>query len=420
MKTRKITKAVFPVAGLGTRFLPATKSIPKEIMTLVDRPLIQYAIDEARAAGIREFIFVTSRGKSALEDYFDVNTELEAAVSKPGKEDLLKLLEATNMDSGAIAYVRQNRPMGLGHAVWCARRLIGDEPFAVILPDDVIAADKTKMRVAHRVPLSRQVLAILEELREISGNRRYLFPAQGKRDRPMCENTINLALRRMGFDGTTMTAHGFRAMASTLLNEQGHWNPDAIERLLAGLAGRAVLVVDEAYAEYSTQPSAIALLGRFTNLVVLRTLSKAYALAGARLGITLADPALVRVLSAIAPPYPLAAPAVALALEAVSPAAADEAKRRAGRIVAERERVAAALAALPAVRRVYASDANYLLVRFADAEAAFRALLAAGVVVRDQRAQPGLHDALRLTIGSPEENEALLAALAALPGVDSP
>ncbi|KPF84805.1 integrase arm-type DNA-binding domain-containing protein [Novosphingobium sp. AAP93] len=95
-----------------------------------------------------------------------------------------------------------------------------------------IAADKTKMRVAHRVPLSRQVLAILEELREITGNRRYLFPAQGKRDRPMCENTINLALRRMGFDGTTMTAHGFRAMASTLLNEQGHWNPDAIERQL--------------------------------------------------------------------------------------------------------------------------------------------------------------------------------------------
>jgi len=95
-----------------------------------------------------------------------------------------------------------------------------------------IAADKTKMRVAHRVPLSRQVLAILEELREITGNRRFLFPAQGKRDRPMCENTINLALRRMGFDGTSMTAHGFRAMASTLLNEQGHWNPDAIERQL--------------------------------------------------------------------------------------------------------------------------------------------------------------------------------------------
>ena len=142
MKPKKITKAVFPVAGLGTRFLPATKSIPKEIMTLVDRPLIQYAIDEARSAGIKEFIFVTSRGKSALEDYFDHAPELEAALRKPGKEHLLEVLKDTYMDSGAIAYVRQNRPMGLGHAVWCARRLIGDEPFAVLLPDDVIAAEK--------------------------------------------------------------------------------------------------------------------------------------------------------------------------------------------------------------------------------------------------------------------------------------
>jgi len=142
MKVKKITKAVFPVAGMGTRFLPATKSIPKEIMTLVDRPLIQYAIDEARAAGIKEFIFVTSRGKSALEDYFDVAPELESTLRKAGKKQLLQVLKATNMDSGAIAYVRQNRPMGLGHAVWCARRLIGNEPFAVLLPDDVIAAEK--------------------------------------------------------------------------------------------------------------------------------------------------------------------------------------------------------------------------------------------------------------------------------------
>ena len=142
MKGKKVTKAVFPVAGMGTRFLPATKSIPKEIMTLVDRPLIQYAIDEARAAGIKEFIFVTSRGKSALEDYFDHAPELESALKKSGKEQLLDILKATNMDSGAIAYVRQNRPMGLGHAVWCARRLIGNEPFAVLLPDDVIAAEK--------------------------------------------------------------------------------------------------------------------------------------------------------------------------------------------------------------------------------------------------------------------------------------
>jgi UTP--glucose-1-phosphate uridylyltransferase len=142
MKSKKVLKAVFPVAGLGTRFLPATKSIPKEIMTLVDRPLIQYAIDEARAAGIKEFIFVTSRGKSALEDYFDHSPELENNLRKAGKEDLLEILRETNMDSGAIAYVRQNRPQGLGHAVWCARRLIGNEPFAVLLPDDVIAAQK--------------------------------------------------------------------------------------------------------------------------------------------------------------------------------------------------------------------------------------------------------------------------------------
>ncbi len=139
---RKVTKAIFPVAGLGTRFLPATKSIPKEIMTLVDRPLIQYAIDEARAAGIKEFIFVTSRGKGALEDYFDHAHELEANLRKAGKDDLLEVLKETNMDSGAIAYIRQHKALGLGHAVWCARRLIGNEPFAVILPDDVIAAEK--------------------------------------------------------------------------------------------------------------------------------------------------------------------------------------------------------------------------------------------------------------------------------------
>ena len=141
MKT-KVTKAIFPVAGLGTRFLPATKSIPKEIMTLVDRPLIQYAIDEARAAGIKEFIFVSSRGKGALEDYFDINPLLEQSLRKSGKDALLDSLKATNMESGAIAYIRQHKALGLGHAVWCARRLIANEPFAVILPDDVIAAEK--------------------------------------------------------------------------------------------------------------------------------------------------------------------------------------------------------------------------------------------------------------------------------------
>ncbi len=153
---RKVTKAVFPVAGLGTRFLPATKSIPKEIMTLVDRPLIQYAIDEARAAGIKEFIFVTSRGKSALEDYFDHAPELENSLRKKGKTALLEELKNTNMDSGAIAYIRQHRALGLGHAVWCARRLISpNESFAVILPDDVIAAEK---------PCLQQMVEAYEEI----------------------------------------------------------------------------------------------------------------------------------------------------------------------------------------------------------------------------------------------------------------
>ena len=139
---KKVTKAIFPVAGLGTRFLPATKAIPKEIMTLVDRPLIQYAIDEAREAGIKEFIFVTSRGKSALEDYFDHAPQLEQELRKKNKNDLMQVLKSTYMDSGAIAYIRQHRALGLGHAVHCARRLIANEPFAVILPDDVIDGEQ--------------------------------------------------------------------------------------------------------------------------------------------------------------------------------------------------------------------------------------------------------------------------------------
>ncbi|MGF1500283.1 MAG: UTP--glucose-1-phosphate uridylyltransferase [Paracoccaceae bacterium] len=137
--SQRIRKAIFPVAGLGTRFLPATKAMPKEMLPLVDRPLIQYAIDEARAAGITECIFVTARGKSAMEDYFDAAPMLERELFDKGKNDLLAEVQNATMPSGAIAYIRQQDALGLGHAVWCARRLIGDEPFAVILPDDVIA-----------------------------------------------------------------------------------------------------------------------------------------------------------------------------------------------------------------------------------------------------------------------------------------
>ncbi|HEX8525395.1 UTP--glucose-1-phosphate uridylyltransferase GalU [Allosphingosinicella sp.] len=133
---KPVRKAVFPVAGLGTRFLPATKAIPKEMLTVVDRPLIQYAVDEAREAGIEQMIFVTGRGKGALEDHFDIAYELEAVMKGRGKS--LDPLEITRFPPGAIQSVRQQEPLGLGHAVWCARDLVGDEPFAVLLPDDLM------------------------------------------------------------------------------------------------------------------------------------------------------------------------------------------------------------------------------------------------------------------------------------------
>jgi UTP--glucose-1-phosphate uridylyltransferase len=133
---KPVRKAVFPVAGLGTRFLPATKAIPKEMLTVVDRPLIQYAVDEAREAGIEQMIFVTGRGKGALEDHFDIAYELEAVMKARGKS--LEPLDVTRLPHGALKSVRQQEPLGLGHAVWCARDLIGDEPFAVLLPDDLM------------------------------------------------------------------------------------------------------------------------------------------------------------------------------------------------------------------------------------------------------------------------------------------
>jgi UTP--glucose-1-phosphate uridylyltransferase len=133
---KPVRKAVFPVAGLGTRFLPATKAFAKEMLPVVDRPLIQYAVDEAREAGIEQMIFVTGRGKSALEDYFDIAYELEATMRERGKS--LDVLGPTRLPAGALASVRQQEPLGLGHAVWCARDIVGDEPFAVLLPDDLM------------------------------------------------------------------------------------------------------------------------------------------------------------------------------------------------------------------------------------------------------------------------------------------
>jgi UTP--glucose-1-phosphate uridylyltransferase len=140
--TVPIRKAVFPVGGLGTRFLPATKALPKEMLPIVDRPLIQYAVEEARAAGIEEFIFVTGRGKTAIEDHFDRSWELEQTLAERDKQGPLADLTASLLPPGQVAYTRQQEPRGLGHAVWCARHLLGGEPFAVLLADDLVLADQ--------------------------------------------------------------------------------------------------------------------------------------------------------------------------------------------------------------------------------------------------------------------------------------
>ncbi|MFZ1742883.1 MAG: UTP--glucose-1-phosphate uridylyltransferase GalU [Pontixanthobacter sp.] len=137
---KPIKKAVFPVAGLGTRFLPATKAIPKEMLPIVDRPLIQYAVDEAREAGIEQLIFVTGRGKTAIVEHFDVAFELEATMGERHKD--MSVLDATRATPGDIITVRQQVPLGLGHAIWCARAIVGDEPFAILLPDELMVAQK--------------------------------------------------------------------------------------------------------------------------------------------------------------------------------------------------------------------------------------------------------------------------------------
>jgi UTP--glucose-1-phosphate uridylyltransferase len=138
---KKVRKAVFPVGGLGTRFLPATKAMPKEMLPVVDRPLIQYAVEEALAAGIEEIIFVTGRGKTAIEDFFDHSFELRQVLEERGKDAELRAIDIPVLEPGRVAYTRQQDPLGLGHAVWCARELVGDEPFAVLLADDLVMAE---------------------------------------------------------------------------------------------------------------------------------------------------------------------------------------------------------------------------------------------------------------------------------------
>ena len=159
---KPVRKAVFPVAGLGTRFLPATKAVPKEMLTVVDRPLIQYAVEEALEAGIEQMIFVTGRGKTALEDHFDIAYELEATMRARGKP--LDALDSTRLPPGSVVSVRQQEPLGLGHAVWCAREIVGDEPFAVFLPDEVMVGSPncTRQLVDAYERVGGNVVAVLE------------------------------------------------------------------------------------------------------------------------------------------------------------------------------------------------------------------------------------------------------------------
>ena len=155
---KPLRKAVLPVAGLGTRFLPATKAMAKEMLPVVDKPLIQYAIEEARAAGIEQFCLVSGRGKTALIDHFDVSYELESTLRERGKTDMLDMLDAMKVPPGSITTVRQQVPLGLGHAIWCARAFIGDDPFAILLPDDLVLSE---------TPCLQQLAAVY---RETGGN----------------------------------------------------------------------------------------------------------------------------------------------------------------------------------------------------------------------------------------------------------
>jgi UTP--glucose-1-phosphate uridylyltransferase len=184
---KRVRKAIFPVGGLGTRFLPATKALPKEMLPVVDKPLIEYAVDEARAAGIEEFIFVTGRGKTAIEDHFDTNYELEQTLRERGKDDELAQVNQSKLRPGQVAYVRQMAPLGLGHAVWCARNLVNDEPFAVLLADDLIKSDKSTLAEMMEVYEEHggNVVSLMEVPREHTS--RYGIVEPGKSDGRLVE-----------------------------------------------------------------------------------------------------------------------------------------------------------------------------------------------------------------------------------------
>ncbi|MGN6817552.1 MAG: UTP--glucose-1-phosphate uridylyltransferase GalU [Sphingomonas sp.] len=196
MSIKPLRKAVFPVGGLGTRFLPATKALPKEMLPVVDRPLIQYAVDEALEAGIEQMIFVTGRGKSAIEDHFDIAYELETTMANRGKS--MELLHQTRLKPGAVAYVRQQEPMGLGHAVWCARDIVGDEPFAIFLADELMVGQPGCMK--QMVEAYNKVGGNLVCGYEVPANEtdRYGIISPGRQDGDLVEVTALVEKPKLG------------------------------------------------------------------------------------------------------------------------------------------------------------------------------------------------------------------------------
>ena len=179
-----LKKAIFPVAGLGTRFLPATKAMPKEMLPVVDKPLIQYAVEEASAAGVEQFIFVTGRNKTAIEDHFDHSTELESVLVEKNKTQALEVISRMLQEPGAVSYVRQQEPAGLGHAVWCARHLIGNEPVAVLLADDLILGAPALAEMTARYT-SGNMVALMEVPASDTGAYGIITP--GKKDGQVTE-----------------------------------------------------------------------------------------------------------------------------------------------------------------------------------------------------------------------------------------
>jgi UTP--glucose-1-phosphate uridylyltransferase len=184
---KPVRTAVFPVGGMGTRFLPATKVVPKEMLPVVDRPLLQYAVDEALEAGIENFVFITARGKGALEDYFDIAGELVNSLTASGKTAMLATLDGTQLVPGAISYIRQQAPLGLGHAVWCARNIVGNEPFAVLLADDLMHSKVSclKQMVDAYAQVGGNVIAVEEVPHERTGS--YGIVTPGVRDGRLTE-----------------------------------------------------------------------------------------------------------------------------------------------------------------------------------------------------------------------------------------